>query len=82
MRDEDGRIWIGGADDKTAPIRPTGIRQGFIDLGAAATPGVDYASQAGEYAGELVGNSVDVYEKFLKNIPLIKGYVDHEASHK
>jgi hypothetical protein len=77
LSDEEKRSWIGGVDDITAPIRSSGIRQGWVNLGAAGAPANEYNSQAGIYGGEdIVGSYVDVYDKFLSKVPLIKEYVE------
>lgn len=80
ITDNEGRVWLGGADDVTAPVRPNGLRQGYIDLGAAAKPAMEKRNQAGAFGVEVTKyGPVDVYQKFLSRVPLIKDYVDSRS---
>lgn len=80
MTDNAGRVWLGGADIVTAPVRPNGLRQGYIDLGNAAKPAMEKRDQAGDFGIEISAyGPVDIYQKFLSQVPLIKQYVDSRS---
>jgi hypothetical protein len=79
-QDPEGRTWIAAVDDITAPIRPNGIRQGYVDLGVLQTPANEYIKRAAQFAGEQQGRYADVYGKLLSKLPIIQAFVESSAA--
>lgn len=79
-RDTAGRVWIGGIED-SSEIQSTGLRRSWIEGGDLVTPAYEYktstADQTGGYGNGRMkkGPYVDMYEKYLRNIPVIQEYL-------
>ena len=75
-RDSGGRVWIGNVEQIQSPITSQGIRRDWIKGGDLTTPAYEYLEQTGRYGN--VNNSkegyVDMWENYLKHIPVIKAY--------
>jgi len=79
-KDKLGRCWMGGVEDISA-ITSTGLHQQWIDAGDLTTPAFEYREQANGY-GDLDlsnGNYVDMFNNYLRRIPVIKEYAAREA---
>jgi len=74
--DGQGRTWIGNIQANKARIGSTGVRSMWVDAGDLTTPAFDYREEAGGYGnlGLQHGNYVDMYQKYVSKIPLIKEY--------
>jgi hypothetical protein len=84
-KDSAGRVWIGGIEDDSE-IQSTGLRKSWIDGGDLTTPAFEYKTleidQTGGYGNDKMRNGpyVDMYENYLKKIPVIQEYLNASAA--
>lgn len=78
-----GRAWIAGIENDSE-ILSTGLRTSWVNAGNLTTPAYEYTSQAGMYGDRKLinGNYIDVYNKYLSKIPVIKEYKEWLAEHR
>jgi len=76
-RDNYGRAWVGGIEDDSE-VQSTGLRKSWIEGGDLATPAFEYPEQAGGYENTdlAVHPYVDMFENYLKKIPVIRQYLE------
>lgn len=84
--DKQGRVWIGGIETKS-PITSLGVRKQWFSGGDLSTPAFEYKDEAGSYGNtEMRGGEnneyVDMSEKYLKKIKIIKDYMAHNKKGK
>lgn len=78
-KDSIGRSWIGGIEDDSE-IQTTGLKKSWIEGGDLATPAYEYKTgrtdQTGGYGNDKMEKYpyVDMYENYLKKIPVIHAY--------
>lgn len=74
-KDKLNRVWIGSIENDSE-IQSTGLRREWVQPGDLATPAFEYAEQAGAYGNLKVksGQYVDMFEKYLSKIPIIRDY--------
>ena len=82
-KDAAGRVWIGGVEDNSE-IQSTGLKKSWIKGGDLVTPAFEYTSQTGGYGNEKMRNRnyVDMYENYLKKIPIIQEYLKASTAHQ
>lgn len=86
-RDAAGRAWIGGIEDDSE-IQSTGLKKSWIEVGDLVTPAFEYKSeskdQTGGYRNDKVRNGpyVDMFENYLKRIPVIQEYLRALSAHQ
>jgi len=86
-KDADGRVWIGGVEDNSE-IQSTGLKKSWIEGGDLATPAFEYKFEEIDYTGGYGndkmrhGNYVDMYENYLKKIPVIQEYLKASTAHQ
>jgi hypothetical protein len=79
-KDAGGRVWIGGIEDDSE-TQSVGLKKSWIAGGDLVTPAYEYKSldvdQTGGYGNEenRNGSYVDMYENYLKHIPVIQEYI-------
>lgn len=79
-KDAAGRVWIGGVEDNSE-IQSTGLKKSWIEGGDLTTPAFEYKTgrtdQTGGYGNDKMqnGHYVDMYENYLKKIPVIQEYL-------
>jgi|GEM_PF-1047210 hypothetical protein len=79
-KDAAGRVWIGGVEDNSE-IQSTGLKKSWIEGGDLATPAFEYKTgrtdQTGGYGNDKIRNGpyVDMYENYLKKIPVVQEYL-------
>ncbi len=79
-KDDAGRVWIGGIEDDSE-IQSTGLKKSWVEGGDLATPAYEYKTgrtdQTGGYGNDKMRNGpyVDMYENYLKKIPVIQEYL-------
>lgn len=68
-RDEKNRIWLGSIENHSN-IKPSGIREIWVDGGDLTTPAYEYDIKAGNYGNRKLrrGNYIDMYENYLSKI--------------
>jgi hypothetical protein len=68
-RDEKNRIWLGSVENQSK-IKPSGVREIWVDGGDLTTPAYEYDIKAGHYGnrGLRRGNYIDMYENYLSKI--------------
>lgn len=83
-KDAVGRVWIGGIEDDSE-TQSTGLKKSWIEGGDLATPAFEYkigsVDQTGGYGNDKMrnGSYVDMYENYLKKIPVIQEYLKQSA---
>ena len=83
-KDATGRVWVGGVENDSE-IQSTGLRKSWIKSGDLATPAFEYKTgrtdQTGGYGNDKMRNGpyVDMYENYLKKIPVIQEYLKSSA---
>ena len=86
-KDATGRAWIGGIEDDSE-TQSTGLKKSWIEGGDLATPAFEYKTgrtdQTGGYGNDKMrnGSYVDMYENYLKKIPVIHEYLKANAAHR
>ena len=79
-RDSENRAWIGGIEDVSAEnkIQSVGLRKSWVDAGDLTTPAYEYDTQKKGYGNtdNTNGSYVDMFENYIKKIPVIKEYLD------
>lgn len=84
-RDATGRVWISGIEDDSK-IQSTGLKKSWIEGGDLTTPAFEYkigrTDQTGGYGNDKIRNGpyVDMYENYLKKIPIIQEYLKASAA--
>ena len=68
-RDETGRVWLAGIENHTM-IRPTGLKQTWVDGGDLTTPAYEYIEKAGKYGNPDLrwGNYIDMFKNYLSKV--------------
>lgn len=79
-KDKLGRCWVGGVEDASA-VTSTGLHQQWIDAGDLTTPAFEYREQANGYGNLDLSNGkyIDMFNNYLRHIPIIKEYATREA---
>lgn len=77
--DNEERAWIAHIEQVDSTFTSTGVMSPLIDAGALTTPAFEYTTLAGEYGNSQKRNGpyVDMFEKYLSKIPIIKAYLAH-----
>jgi len=76
-RDRKGRTWISSIEDLAKPVESTGLRPQWISS-VLTTPAYEYRQQTEpRYRNDNDRNGyyVDMYQKYLSRIPVIKDYI-------
>ena len=75
-RDKLNRVWIGGAEFTNSELTTRGLISPWIDLGCLDTPAFDYPHGFNKYENKSVkkGNYVDMFDKYLRHVPVIQMY--------
>lgn len=86
-KDAAGRVWIGGVEDNSE-TQSTGLKKSWIEGGDLATPAFEYKTgrtdQTGGYGNDRMrkGPYVDMYENYLRKIPVIQEYLNASVAHQ
>lgn len=86
-KDAAGRVWIGGVEDNSE-TQSTGLKKSWIEGGDLATPAFEYKTgrtdQTGGYGNDRMRNGpyVDMYENYIKKIPIIQEYLKASTAHQ
>ena len=86
-KDAAGRAWIGGIEDDSE-TQSTGLKKSCVEGGDLATPAYEYKTgrtdQTGGYGNDKMknGSYVDMYENYLKKIPVIQEYLGASSMHQ
>jgi hypothetical protein len=86
-RDATGRVWIGSIEDNSE-IQSTGLKKSWIEGGDLTTPAFEYkykeTDQTGGYGNDKIRNGpyIDMYENYLKKIPVIQEYLKASAARR
>ena len=75
--DQRGRAWVGSIELTNAPVLDNSMRETWVEHGNIPTPAYEYSTQDGGYGNRKDRKDfsyVDMYEKYLQHIPIIKEY--------
>src|SRR3989344_3905887 len=87
FKDAAGRAWIGGIEDDSE-TQSTGLKKSWVEGGDLATPAYEYKTgrtdQTGGYGNDKMrnGSYVDMYDNYLKKIPVIQEYLKASSVHQ
>ncbi len=75
--DSMGRAWISNIEDDSE-IQTTGLKRNWVHAGDITTPAYEYTEMSGAYGNTDIinGHYVDMYQKYLSKIEVIKQYKD------
>jgi hypothetical protein len=78
---KDNQHWVGGAHALSAPLRPTGIKNQWVNLGVIASPAFEYPDESNHGAPEVVGTEyVDVTESFVHKLPVVRAFIESQTA--
>lgn len=80
-KDSLGKVWIGGVEDDSE-TQSTGLKRTWVKGGDLTTPAFEYVYQTNGYGnyGIRNGSYVDMYEGYLKKIPVIQEYLEASSA--
>lgn len=79
--DDLGRTWIGSVQENTIWDSSTGLNMEWVYAGVLAMPAYEYKSLSFGYGNEQKkkGHYVDMFDKYISRIPLIRMYTESRA---